>query len=334
MIPSVAITNALGADVLADYNVTYVTNTAGEITPATVPTTLDLVASNSGTNGYRDSVDFTATVKTNGVTATAVTGSVVFSYTNYATTANAPFSTNALVLGTTSSLSITNLPRGTNLIIATYAGDPNYDGSTNTLEQVVTNHPAVASPMTVTRTAGLDLQIRVSDLATNWSDVDADTISLTNLDQSTNFVNLFKLTWAGSAWTNGVSSTNAFIGYTNTPGSSAANDTFTYTITDGYDATTGTVYVIANSTPLFGQLQTNGITVWTAAGPLNGHFVLTFGGVEGYNYEIQSAPDVVAGPWNHYGYFNPTAGNVVTNLDLGTSLSGDGYYRLMWLPPP
>ncbi len=47
-----------------------------------------------------------------------------------------PFSTNTLVAGVASA-STTSLPQGTNTVAAAYAGDNNYLGSTNSLEQVV-----------------------------------------------------------------------------------------------------------------------------------------------------------------------------------------------------
>ena len=68
---------------------------------------------------------------------------------------------------TTMSLSITNLPRGTNLITVSYYGDSNYVGSTNTLNQIVTNHPPVAVDATYYRAKGLSLKIALTNLLTN-----------------------------------------------------------------------------------------------------------------------------------------------------------------------
>jgi alpha-L-arabinofuranosidase len=75
-------------------------------------------------------VSFTATVLTNGTTATNATGKVVFSY------AGGPFSTNTVTGGSATSDSITNLPVGTDSITAVYAGG-NYPADTNTISQFV-----------------------------------------------------------------------------------------------------------------------------------------------------------------------------------------------------
>ena len=76
------------------------------------------------------SVNITATVKTNGVAATDATGQVVFS------SGGTPFSTNTIVNGAATSLSLANLPAGSNLITCVYSGG-NYPASTNTFSQYV-----------------------------------------------------------------------------------------------------------------------------------------------------------------------------------------------------
>jgi alpha-L-arabinofuranosidase len=87
---------------------------------------------------FGSGVNFTATVRTNGITAGNATGKVVFS------SASGPFSTNTVSAGIATSSSITNLPIGTDLIAAGYSGG-NYPGSTNTLEQVINPAPGIAS---------------------------------------------------------------------------------------------------------------------------------------------------------------------------------------------
>ncbi len=75
-------------------------------------------------------VSFTATVMTNGVTASDATGQIVFS------TVGGPFSTNTVAAGSALSASISSLPAGNNVITAVYSGG-NYPASTNTLNQFV-----------------------------------------------------------------------------------------------------------------------------------------------------------------------------------------------------
>ena len=60
--------------------------------------------------------------------------------------------------------------------------------ATNTLAQIVTNHPPLATPAFYTRLAGYPLDIPVANLATNWSDPDGDTVSLAAIGVSTNGV--------------------------------------------------------------------------------------------------------------------------------------------------
>ena len=54
--------------------------------------------------------------------------------------------------------------------------------------QIVTNHPPVAADAFYNRLPAYPLDIAVADLATNWSDVDGDTVSLAGIGVSTNGV--------------------------------------------------------------------------------------------------------------------------------------------------
>jgi hypothetical protein len=89
-----------------------------------------VLASSANPSAYGAGVSFSATVVTNGVTASNATGQVVFSY------AGGPFSTNAVSGGRATSSALTNLPVGTDIITGVYSGG-NYPASTNTLYQSV-----------------------------------------------------------------------------------------------------------------------------------------------------------------------------------------------------
>ena len=192
----------------------------GSVVITNATTTISLISS-SQTNGYRSSVNYTSTLPA------FASGNVIFR------AGTGAFSTNGITNGIAYSLSVTNLPRGTNIITAEFMGDANVLGSTNTLNQIVTNHPPSANVMTVARTAGLALMIALSDVATNWTDnPDGDHISLTSVTmQSTNGVNLFPLNWSTNL-DGSIVTTNAyaFIGYTNSPN---VNDQINYSISDG-----------------------------------------------------------------------------------------------------
>ncbi len=113
------------------------------------------------------SVAFTATVKTNGVTAGNATGTVVFS-----SAYSGPFSTNTVSGGSATSSSITYLPVGTDLITAVYSGG-NYPGGTNMLNQVV-NAPSGPS------LAQANLPIYTDNLVNGFQNWSWATVNLEN----------------------------------------------------------------------------------------------------------------------------------------------------------
>ena len=123
---------------------------------------------------------------------------------------------------------------------------------------LVVDHPPVAQTMTVTRTAGLVLKVALSDVATNWSDVDGDTV-----------------TWSGInlVTTNGVSLTtnSTWIFYTNNANMA---DQISYVISDGQGGTaTGLINVVMNP---FMTGQSAAVTVGGGAATIN------FAGIPGY----------------------------------------------------
>jgi hypothetical protein len=223
------------------------------------------------------------------------------------------FSTNLLISGTASSSATTLLPRGTNLITTQYAGDGNYFGSTNTLAggQVVTNHPPVAAPMTVTRTAGLNLLIAFSDVATNWSDIDSDTVLLTGITlATTNHVNLT----TNSSW----------ILYTNGPN---VADQIRYSISDGQGGTNlGYVNIVVNSS----VTGTNSIVKIVGGKPTT----LMAYGIPGHSYIAERSTNLTS--WVDIST-NTAATNGVINVndnfsDLGGNMPSSACYRLKWQP--
>jgi len=304
---SYIITNSIGTLSATNY-IFSLTNSMLTVNQAGTSVSL---SSSSQTNGYRGGVTFTASLPS------TATGNVTFK------TNNAALSTSNLVSGITQSLTITNLPRGTNLITAEYAGDANYLGSTNTLNQVVTNHPPVVTTWTLLRPAGSNLLIALSEMATNWTDADGDALSLTSLTvQSTNHVNLQVLNWITNQ--DGVSITNfanAYIGYTNAVGT---NDQLSYTISDGYGgSTTGFINVNVDLQTLIGQQS--GLNVGT-----NGNPKVTFYGVPGYTYVVQRSFDLSG--WLDlltnaipFGTNNPV-------FKISDTNNTHAYYRLKWLP--
>jgi hypothetical protein len=287
--------------------ITAASTSPGTITSATQSETVTkastsvTVASSKNPSGFKDSVNFTAALP-----ATA-TGSVLF------LTNGVAFSTVSLISGIGSSGATTLLPRGTNIITAQYAGDVNYFGSTNTLAggQVVTNHPPAAVPMTVTRTAGLKLLIALSDVGTNWSDVDGDTVTVSGINLvTTNNVNLA----TNSTW----------ILY---PSSPNVADQISYSISDGQGGTNiGFVNIVVNSS----VTGTNSIVKIVGGNPTT---VMAYG-IPGYSYIAERSTNLTS--WVDIST-NTAATNGGINVndnfgDLGGNVPSSAYYRLKWQP--
>ena len=259
-------------------------------------TTFVRASSTQNPSGYKDAVSFLATLPTD------ATGNVVFSSTN------GSISTNSLSSGSTGSLSITNLPRGTNVITFAYSGDGNYLAITNSLNQVVTNHPPVANAASYSRNAALNTyKITVTNLLTSASDVDGDTIGLVTAGGSTNGA----LVLIGGG----------YVLYYNT---NAVADQFTYTVSDGFGGTnSATVSINIDPTPLFGQSQIASVSGGTAT--------LNFAGIPGYSYSVIRSTNVTFVPFNIIWTTNAPSSGVFDYTDTSAP-SPSAFYRLQYNP--
>ena len=275
----------------ANYNIGYA---SGNLTVSSAPTTLQLVSS-SPTNGYLGSVIFTAT----NLPADA-TSNVVFSANG------SPLSTNGVANGGTTSALLSTLPRGTNVITAVYLGDGNYIGSTNTLDQIVTNHPPVANNVSYTRNVAATIfRVSVSNLLTNATDADGDTLSLVSVGASTNGATILV--------------SGGYVQYYNP---NAVADQFTFTVSDGYGGTnSATVTINVNSTPLFGQS-----TVAIVSG---GSATLNFAGIPTYSYSVLRSTNLT--DWATIWTTNAPTGGLFQFIDASAP-TPDAYYQLQYNP--
>jgi hypothetical protein len=214
------------------------------------------LTSSENPSGFRDLLNFTEAV-----TPANVSGTIQF-YTN-----GEAFDLETLAAGQATSTGISSLPRGTNLITAVYSGDASDASSTNTLYQVVTNHPPTAVPAFFTRAAGAVLDIPVTMLAMDWNDVDGDTVSLVSVSVSTNGVTL----------TNNAGVLTYF-----NPNNVA--DQFTCTITDGFG---GTNYQTVNIAVVFPVIS-------VAPGNNNGGITLNLNGAPGQTYVLEAASNLIS----------------------------------------
>ena len=270
------------------------TSTVAALTVDLIPTTLALTSSENP-SGFNDALNFTASV-----TPSNAAGTVQF-FTN-----GAVFDLEALVAGIAVSTNLNSLPRGTNFVTAVYSGDANDLPSTNSFDQLVTNHPPVVAPAFYALAAGLNLNILVADLATNWSDADDDLLSLVGVNPSTN----------GVVVING----GNFLFYTN---ANYVNDQFACIISDGFGGTnfqtiTITIVPQTNSTPA--------IAAVTSA-PASG-LTLKLEGGYGSTYVLESTTDFLSGVWI------PVATNTldITGIwqftDSGAASIPSRFYRL------
>jgi hypothetical protein len=243
-----------------------ITNLFGSATSASAALTVTqrssviALASSENPSGFRDNLNFTASV-----TPSAATGSVQF-FTN-----GTAFDAESLAAGSATSISMAGLPRGTNLVMAVYAGDANDYPATNTLVQIVTNHPPAVVLFSTNRYAGLPLSLPITSLAANWSDADGDTVSLVDVSPSTNGVTL--VSKAGVLF------------YAN-PNNVA--DQFVCTVTDGWGGTNyQTVDIAVVPLPNNALPSINGLT------QSGGSVSLNLAGAPGFTYVLEATADLV-----------------------------------------
>jgi len=242
-------------DVLVTASGGVATSAVATVTVNLIQATGTLVASKNP-SGFKDNVTFTASVIPPGAS-----GNFQF-YTN-----GAALNLVAVVSAQASITNVSGLPRGTNLIIAIYSGDTNDLAFTNTLLQVVTNHPPTAAAAYFNRAAGVNLLIPVANLASNWTDVDGDAISFAGISPSTNGVILGN---------NGT----GLLTYSNF---NNVADQFTCSITDGYG---GTNYQTVNIAIVFPGIS-------FVPGPdSGGGITLNLTGVPGQNYVLETTTNI------------------------------------------
>jgi hypothetical protein len=165
--------------------------------------------------------------------------------------------------------------------------------------------------MNVSRVAGLRLLIAVSDVSTNWSDADGDTVTLSGVNLTT--------TNGSTLSTNGV-----WILYTN---SANVTDQFSYSITDTYGGTNIGHVNISITASVTG---TNSIVSIQAGLPT---LVSAFG-IPDYTYVAERSTNLVA--WVDISTNSATVNGVISISDSFTDLGGvepaTVFYRLKWEP--
>ncbi len=232
------------------------TSTLATLTLERVPAVLTLDSS-SNPSGYRSKLNFTASV-----TPVTATGTIQW------LTNGALFNLQTVQDGFAESTSLALLPRGTNTVTAIYSGDASDLPQSNSILQIITNHPPAASPAFFTRNAGLPLTIPLSSLATNWSDLDNDPVFLGGINTSTDGVN--------------ITNDNGIITYSN---SNNVNDQFVCSIHDDFG---GTNFQVVNIGIVFPAIAS------VAAGS-DGNIQLNLKAAPGHSYILETRTDLLSG---------------------------------------
>lgn len=274
-------------------------STTSSVATLTVNLNVPSLALDSSINpsGYNDNLSFTAAI-----TPADAIGTVEF-FTN-----NVSFDLETLDSGTAVSVDLAVLPRGTNFVTAIYSGDASHLPVTNTIAQIVTNHPPVAAEVFYAYVPGIPLEIEVAELTLYWTDIDGDPVSLADFSVSTNGV---VLTNSGGA-----------LVYFN---SNRIADQFVCTISDGWDVNFQTVNLVppADPTP----------NIISAVTKPDGSFQLDLIGAPGYTYVLETTTNLFSsGDWLSVATNTLGTNGVWHFTDLSAPNFPQQFYRLKLAP--
>jgi hypothetical protein len=199
---------------------------------------------------------------------------------------------------------------GTHTVVAEYAGNGNFVGSTNTLSPVqVINTPPVAGADTIERYASQGVKVRLSTLLANDSDADGDTLTVT---VATNSANGGTITVAGD-WVTYVPAS----GFTNV-------DSFTYTIADGRGGS-------ATATVTVNIKQDNEPGVNLTITSLGGNsYRIRGSGIPGRTYRLEYSNGLTPASWQVLSGATVTADAVGVFEHTDTSGAPTRYYRSVY----
>ena len=183
----------------------------------------------------------------------------------------------AVLSGGAATYATSNLTHGFHTVVAEYAGDSNFFGTTNTLAPAqLINTPPMAQPDVITRSGTNGTKVSIATLLSNDTDADGDPITF--LGVSSTSVNGGTVV-SNSGWIY----YNPPVGFTN-------SDSFAYTISDGFGA------------PVIGTVSVN-IVVDNGPSPNlvivalgNSAYSIFGNGIPGRTYRIQYS-DTAGGTW-------------------------------------
>jgi subtilisin-like proprotein convertase family protein len=203
-----------------------------------------------------------------------------------------------------------NLAHGAHTVVAEYAGDLNFGGSTNALtpDQVINAIP-IAGNDTIERYPTQGVKVQLATLLANDSDTDNDALNIT--------------VSATSASNATITVSGGWVYYT--PAADFTNaDSFTYTITDGQGGSTNgnvTVAIKVDDAP--------GVNL-TLTDLGKGSFLIRGDGIPGRTYRMQYSDTIVPFDWQIISGGTVTADSVGVFNYTDTSGSSSRYYRSVY----
>lgn len=209
----------------------------------------------------------------------------------------------------TAASGISTLPHATNHITAQYAGDGNFNGSTNSLNEVI-NSPPVAGTGSYARPQNITLKIKIANLLTNASDPDGDALTLAG-------------TGAHSTNNATVSINGNFVIYQPPATNGNVTDSFGYTVSDSFGATnTGAVIITLLSSSTNQSQNIIGIKM------TNGTTSISFAGIPGRTYYVQASTNLPpTAAWITIGTNTAATNGLFQFLDAQASNYPSRYYR-------
>lgn len=220
------------------------------------------------------------------------------------------FKTNGAALGApvvlsngVAEISLATLPHGSNIIVAEYLGDGNFNGSTNSRIQVV-NTPPAAGTRFLGATLNTALNVSAGTLASLDYDADGDPLTITAVSSTS--------TNGGSVALN-----SGTITYT-PPNNYVGQDMFTYAIRDNFG---GTNLCKAIVTVRLGKATS---TFNYISPPSNGRVDLRGYGIPARSYDVQVSTNLLN--WETLDTVTAAANGVILYTDTNAT-SSPRYYR-------
>lgn len=267
--------------------------------------TIGLVSSSKNPSLPGDGVTFTFALSAVAPGAGTPTGLVQFKIDG--ANAGAPAAIAGGVAGHTSP----SLSAGTHTVVAEFAGDGNFFGTTNTLSpNQSVNTPPLAGVDTIERGWTNGTKVLVTTLLGNDTDADGDAISFVSFDVAS---------------TNGAVITRAGDWIHYAPGARLTlADSFGYTISDSRGATTrGTVVVVVRND----ELPSQNLAI-TDRG--DGSYLIRFDGIPRITYRIERNENLDNPLWVQLGSATADASGVFQFIDTPPIGSPRRYYRSVY----